>query len=98
MAFTGALFGGFGFYVLDRWVLKNRLCYYRIGGAAIVGYLLGAWGAYQSNSCLTKPFDKDIIVGFDKRFARTTLAGMNFNSNYVSTIDHSEERVYKKPY
>ena len=85
-------------YLVDRHVLKRHYSYVRIGGVAALCYVLGAYSAYQLDSSLERSFDADIINAFDRKYAYTVLNTTGFGSNYLSTRDHTEEVVLKKPY
>jgi hypothetical protein len=64
-----------------------------------LSFTLGAYGAYKvTYSSVPRPFDRDIILAFDRRYMRTVLNTTGFGSNYLSTKDYSDNADLKKPY
>ena len=99
LPWTAAFFGGFGAYFLDAAVLRRSHDVKRVAAGAVVGFLLGAYSAYNvSGSSLARPLDQDIINAFDRKYMTNALNATGFGSNYVSIRDYSNTNSFKKPY
>ena len=99
MPWTSAFFGGFGLYLIDTGVLRRGSCNRRIAAGAAVGFVLGAWGASQTSTTITRITNEaDILNAFEKRYMTTVLNATGYGSNYVSSKDYSDTTAFKKPY
>ena len=100
MPWFSAAFGGFGVYILDSVVFKRAgISKLRLGSGALVGFALGAWCSYQTQTTIARiQQEKDIINAFDTKYMNTVLNATGYGSNYLSTRDYSNTQSFKKPY